>query len=68
MFKSQRAEVSERCPNCGRFFKLGHCYHSSTYSVEVEGGAFHSTLYGVCSECAKNHSDRSFPPKEADHE
>ncbi len=59
---SQRAEPSEQCPNCGRWFRLGHCHYSS--SIKTDWGG--STLYGVCSECAENHAKRDVANAESE--
>lgn len=46
-----------KCPNCGRTLSLTELNHSSSSRVECDHGVYHSTLFGVCKECAKNHSD-----------
>jgi len=47
MFKSIPAEPAERCPNCRKWYKMGHCNHTSSAGL--------GTLYGVCSNCAEAH-------------
>lgn len=47
MWDSRQARPSEQCPNCGLWYEAGDCNHRSTTR--------HGTLYGVCSQCAKNH-------------
>lgn len=45
---------AEQCPNCGKWYHMGHCRHSSTAS---DGRGYASTLYGVCSQCAESHQN-----------
>lgn len=45
-------EVARHCPNCGKICWDSELNHSS--SIKTSWGG--STLYGVCSECAENHS------------
>lgn len=51
--ESRPAEPAEQCPNCRNWYQLGDCGHSST--IRMPFGS--STLYGVCSECARRHEE-----------
>lgn len=47
-------EVARHCPNCGKL-----CWDSElNYSSSIKTAWGGSTLYGVCKECADNHSKR----------
>ena len=56
--QSRKAAPSERCPNCGEWFMAGDCRHTSHMEIKCEFGGYSSTLYGVCSECARKHAER----------
>jgi len=47
-------EVAKHCPNCGKLCWESELNHHS--SIKTSWGG--STLYGVCKECAENHSKR----------
>lgn len=44
-----RRLAAQQCPNCGNWYRLGSCFHSSS-------GPF-GTLYGVCQKCADQHRE-----------
>jgi len=42
-----RVLAAQQCPNCGGWYRLGSCFHSSSGPL--------GTLYGVCEDCAEKH-------------
>lgn len=48
-------EVARHCPNCGELHWDSELNYNSTKRIDAGCGSIVSTLYGVCSECARRH-------------